>query len=233
MLYTKDNITLSNAIMLAIKETLSNTHTTLIAKITKVNQSTINCLPVVSRSVNNTKVDLPEFAEVPVLNFLGGGSSIQMPISVGDYCVLFVSERSIDNWYFGYDFQESAQRRMFDYSDSIAFVGLKNNLGALDIPSIMTMIGDCNQTGNYEHTGDRTQTGNYTLDGNQEINGNLIVNGNLTCTGTISAGNFTGLGGGALITSVNIETTADIIAGSISLKNHTHTANGEETSTAN
>jgi len=228
---------LESVILSAINEALSNTHTTLIAKVTKVNKTTINCKPVISRVVNNKKVDLPEFIDVPVINFLGGSSSIQMPISVGDYCVLFVSERCFDNWYYGNDFEAPLEERMHDYSDSIAIVGLKNKDGELDIPKVITILGDTYQKGNYTHDGNRVQNGNFTLNGNEEvngdvvINGNLTVNGNITCTGTIAAGNFTGLNGGALTTNVDIITTADVKAGSISLKEHIHIdGDGEETS---
>lgn len=231
-------VDLETVILNAISEALSNTHTILIAKITKVNKTTINCRPVISRIVNNKKIDLPEFIEVPVINFLGGSSSIQMPISVGDYCVLFVSERCFDNWYIGKDFEPPLEARMHDYSDSIALVGLKNMANELDIPKVIRIIGDTYQKGNYTHDGNRTQNGNFVLNGNEEvngdvvINGNLTVNGNITCSGTISAKNFTGLGGGALVTSVDIVTNGDIIAGNVSLKNHIHTdSQGGNTST--
>lgn len=232
---SNENPTIENVIMMAMAEALRNTHTNVLAKVTKVNQKTINCQPVISRVVNDTKIDLPEFAEVLILNFLGGTSSIQMPVTVGDYCILFVSERCFDTWYNGQDFEKPLEARIHDYSDSIAFVGLKNKAGELDIPTVITMLGDTYQEGNYTHQGDREQTGDYTLTGDQTINGNLQVNGNITCTGTISAANFSGLSGGALTSNVNIESSADVKAGSISLTDHTHTSNGvsNETSTAN
>ena len=232
---SNENPSIENVLMMAIAEALRNTHTNIIAKVTKVNQKTINCQPVISRVVNDKKIDLPEFAEVPILNFLGGSSSIQMPIAVGDYCILFINERCFDTWYNGQDFEKPLEARIHDYSDAIAFVGLKNKEGELDIPTVITMLGDTYQKGNYVHLGDREQTGDYTLTGNQTINGNLQVNGNITCTGTISAGNFSGLGGSALTSNVNIESNADVKAGSTSLADHTHTSNGadNETSTAN
>jgi len=227
-----------SVILAAIAEALSNTHTTLIAKITKVNKTTINCKPVISRIVNNKKIDLPEFVEVPIINFLGGSSSIQMPLAVGDYCVLFVNERCFDNWYEGQDFETPLELRMFDYSDSIALVGLKNKQSELTIPEVITILGNTYQKGNYTHDGNRTQKGNYILNGNQEVNGNVVINGNLTvngnitCSGTISAGNFTGLNGGALTTNVDINTSGDVKAGSISLKEHTHTDSSGGTTSA-
>ena len=230
MIYDKnEKPTLENVIMSAIAEALANTHTILIAKVTKVNQKTINCKPVINRVVNNKSVELPEFIEVPILNFLGGTSSIQMPIEIGDYCILFVSERCFDYWYNGQDNVAPLENRMHDYSDSIAFVGLKNKAGELDIPKVITMLGDAYQKGNYEHDGDKTQNGNYTLNGdevvngNVTINGNLQVNGNITCTGLISASGFAGLNGSAMSSEVDIITSKDVKAGNISLKTHTHT----------
>jgi len=194
---------LENVILSAVAEALRNTHTNLIAKITKVNQKTINCKPVISRVVDEKKIDLPEFAQVPILNMLGGSSSIQMPLAVGDYCILFVNERCFDGWYNGQDFQKPLEARVHDYSDSIAFVGLKNQAGELDIPTVITILGDTYQEGNYEHLGNRIQTGDYTLTGNQIINGDLQINGNLTVTGTITS-------------------TGDVTINGKSFLNHTH-----------
>lgn len=125
-------------------------------------------------------------------------------------------ERCFDEWYSGNDFKPPLEARIHDYSDCIALVGLKNMQGELDIPTVITMLGDCYQEGNYEHLGNRTQSGDYTLTGNQIINGNLTVNGNIKCTGTISASNFTGLDGGSMTSS------SDIISDGISLQSHTH-----------
>ena len=208
--------TLESTILNSIRGSLVDTHTTLIAKITKINQKTIDCKPVISRLVNDKAVDLPVFIEVPIINFLGGSSSIQMPLAVGDYAVLFVVERCFDEWYSGNDFKPPLEARIHDYSDCIALVGLKNMSGELDIPTVITMLGDTYQEGNYEHLGNRTQTGDYTLTGNQIINGNLTVNGNIKCTGTISASNFTGLDGGSMTSS------SDIISDGISLQSHRH-----------
>lgn len=174
---------LQATILNGIYQTLSNTHTNLIAKITKVNETTINVKPVVNRVVNGKEVELSEFLEVPIINLLGGSSYIQMPLAVGDYCMLFVNERSIDNWYYGKDFVKPIIPRMHDYSDCVALVGLHNKNGELTIPTRIKMNGDCLQLGDYEHQGDRLQVGNFTQTGNFTLNGNLIVNGNITVSG--------------------------------------------------
>lgn len=213
--------TLESTILNSIRGSLVDTHTTLIAKITKINQKTIDCKPVISRLVNDKAVDLPVFIEVPVINFLGGSSSIQMPLAVGDYAVLFVVERCFDEWYAGNDFKPPLEARVHDYSDCIALVGLKNMQGELDIPTVITMLGDTYQKGNYEHLGDRTQTGDYTLTGDFTINGQTIKNGNLTVNGNIT---INGGGGGAInATGCTINLSGgDVIADGISLKNHKH-----------
>ena len=214
--------TLESTILNSIRGAMVDTHTTLIAKITKVNQKTIDCKPVISRLVNNKAVDLPVFIEVPIINFLGGSSSIQMPLAVGDYAVLFVVERCFDEWYSGNDFKPPLEARVHDYSDCIALVGLKNMQGELDIPTVITMLGDTYQEGNYEHLGNRTQTGDYTLTGDFTINGQTIKNGNLTVNGNIT---INGTGGGGTVNASNVTinlTGGDVIADGISLKNHKH-----------
>jgi len=193
--------TLESTILNSIRGSLVDTHTTLIAKITKINQKTIDCKPVISRLVNDKTVDLPVFIEVPIINFLGGSSSIQMPLAVGDYAVLFVVERCFDEWYSGNDFKPPLEARIHDYSDCIALVGLKNMQGELDIPTVIKMMGDVEQQGDYIHTGNRTQTGNYNITGNVVINGNLSVNGNIIITG------------------------GDITIDGVSFKTHTHPQN--------
>ena len=193
--------TLESTILNSIRGAMVDTHTTLIAKITKVNQKTIDCKPVISRLVNDKTVDLPTFIEVPIINFLGGSSSIQMPLAVGDYAVLFVVERCFDEWYSGNDFKPPLEARIHDYSDCIALVGLKNMSGELDIPTVITMLGDGYIQGNYNIEGNVTRIGNENITGNVTINGNLSVNGNITIVG------------------------GDITIDGISFKNHIHPQN--------
>lgn len=177
----KDNsneaLDLLSTISLGIMQALSNTHTNLVAKIVKVNATTIDVQPVIAREVNGQTNPLPVFPDVPVINFLGGNSSIQMPIAVGDDCILFVSERCLDNWYFGNNNQKPLSPRVFDYSDSIALVGLKTKANELEIPDRIKFTGDALQLGNYEHQGNRNQTGNYIQVGNHQITGDIIING--------------------------------------------------------
>jgi len=206
----------------AIGEALSNLHTATIAKVTAVQEKTISVQPVINRVIDGRSIQLPEFTKVPPVFMQGGGSYTAHPITVGDYCLLVLTERCFDRWYSGADFQDPAEFRFHDYSDGIAIVGINPQAGALTIPSVIQHTGDTNQDGDYTHQGDRTQTGDQTIIGNLHVDGNVTVTGNITCQGTIAAGNYTGLAGGAMTASVSIETTADVVASGISLSTHTH-----------
>lgn len=204
---SNEALDLLSTISLGIMQALSNTHTNLVAKVVKVNDKTIDVQPVIAREVNGQTKPLPVFPEVPVINFLGGNSSIQMPIAVGDDCILFISERCLDNWYFGNNNQNPLSPRMFDYSDSIALVGLKTKANELEIPDRIKFTGDALQLGSYEHQGNRTQVGNYNLTGNitqvgtNTIDGDIIINGkslnefmnNHTHSGVQTGGSNTGV----------------------------------------
>lgn len=225
---------LLDVMMEAIGHTLANVHTSTIARVTAVGASTISCRPVVPRMIDGEPVQLPEFVDVPVLVLQGGGSYTAYPVAVGDYALLIFTERCFDRWWAGQDYQPPPELRMHDYSDGVALVGLNPLAGLIPIPTTIKQVGDTVQEGDYTHTGDRTHTGDYTHNGNLVRTGNMTVTGNLTligdinvtgnitCSGTISAGSFSGLSGGAMTATVDITTTADVVAGGISLTTHTH-----------
>lgn len=126
---------LHDQIQKTIIRELSNVHTTLIARITKVNRAegTIACQPVINRVAKGEAIELPEFPDVPVITLQGGKHYISFPVLEDDYCLLFVSERCFDNWYEGSDNLEPADHRMFDYSDSFALVGVNPRAKVLPI----------------------------------------------------------------------------------------------------
>ena len=172
MTYNNDsNGSLTSLIMQGIMNALADTHTIIIGQIEKVNKTTIDVQPVIARNINGKEEPLPVFPDVPVVNFLGGTSSIQMPLAKGDDCVLFVSERCFDGWYYGNKNQKPMHPRMFDYSDCVAFVGLKNKAGELEIPDTIKITGDTKAIGDWDITG------NIEITGNELINGNFVVNG--------------------------------------------------------
>jgi hypothetical protein len=130
-----------DVLMIAIAGTLADLHTATIAKVTKVDEKTISCQPVINRVVEGQSIELPEFAEVPPFFFGGGDSFMSFPVAVGDYCLLIFTERCFDRWWNGQDNQDPAELRMHDYSDGIALCGLKNLAGAITIPDETTING--------------------------------------------------------------------------------------------
>lgn len=168
-----------------IMDKLSDTHTITIAKILKVNSKTIDVKPIFKRLVDGVEKDYPIFPNVPPIFLQGGGNYHSFPLSAGDYCLLLVNERCLDNWYEGLDDRTPLEYRIFDYSDSFALVGINNKNNAITIPTDgrTNMIGDTYIEGNYEIIGNIVQEGNYTQTGNFTLNGNLVVNGNITING--------------------------------------------------
>jgi len=168
---------LLDTLMIAIDSALANLHTATIAKVTRVNASTIDCKPVTSRLVNGAKIDLPEFVEVPVLFMQGGGSHTAYPIAVGDYCLLIFTERAFDKWYAGQDNKTPIELRMHDYSDGIAIVGVNPLASAINIPTVVERKGNTHQTGAMQIDGNITHTGTTNHTGDVTITGNLVING--------------------------------------------------------
>ena len=169
----------------AIANALINTHTATIGRVVKVNDTTIDVQPVINHVHNGIDVKLPIFPKVPPVFLQGGASYDAHPIAVGDYCLLIVVERAYDNWYAGSDEVRPPERRMHDYSDTFAIVGVNPLAKAISIPSTIVRKGNSTVTGDYTHEGD------YDITGNVTINGNLTVNGDINCTGRLTVANAT------------------------------------------
>lgn len=176
---------LNDIIKMAIDNALLNTHTATIGRVVKVNDTTIDVQPVINHVHNGVDIQLPVFPQVPPVFLQGGSSYDAHPIAVGDYCLLIIVERCFDQWYAGSDLVRPPEKRMHDYSDAFAIVGINPLATAKQIPSNIKRVGDSDVTGDYNHDG------NYTLNGNMTINGDLTVNGDITCTGRLTVANAT------------------------------------------
>jgi hypothetical protein len=210
-----ENKQLIDTLDIAILTALANVHTSTIAKVTAVSEKTIDVQPVINRIVKGESIALPVFSKVPPVFMQGGGSYTAHPITVGDYCLLILTERCFDGWYGGKDNQAPAELRMHDYSDGLAIVGVNPFSAAITIPQVIEQMGDGYQKGNWEqigdyiHEGTRTQTGDHTITGNVTINGSLTVNA--------------GAGDTVVVNGVTLEVVdGDVIVDGISSKTHTH-----------
>lgn len=164
-------MSLTEVIRNAIQQALSNTHTSLIARVERVNSSTVDVKPVNKIILGDgVEVELPVFLEVPILTIQGGGSSLSFPITAGDYALLVISESCIDNWWIGQDNSKPRELRTHDYSDAIAIVGLNNSKNPIVIPQKSTFQGDL------IINGDLTVNGKILAD-SIETTGDIVVNG--------------------------------------------------------
>ena len=66
----------------------------------------------------------PLLVDCPAIIFSGGRASLQLPISVGDQCLILFNDRDIDNWNKGAINSGVNTPRMHSLSDGIALVGL-------------------------------------------------------------------------------------------------------------
>ena len=180
---TTSNFTLLETIEKVIKDKLIDLHTITIAKVTKVNEKTIDAQPIIPRVVDDTAIAYPNIPNIPVIFLHGGASYETYPISVGDYCVLFCISRATDNFLNGQDNTMPVDERMHSLTDCFALVGVKTDLSALNISDRIIKNGDMNYTGNLAHAGDNNQTGNYTITGNITQTGDNSITGNINQTG--------------------------------------------------
>ena len=73
---------------------------------------------------NNTELEYPILANVPVIFPRSGGASITLPVKQGDGCLVIFLDRDITNWLLGASKQKPATKRIHHLSDAVAFVGL-------------------------------------------------------------------------------------------------------------
>lgn len=154
-----------------ITQALANVHTIVVGKIRAVNDTTVDVEPSMARVVDGAVIPLPVFANVPPVTLQGGSSRLNMPLAVGDSCLLLISERCFDTWYIGQDGAQPLEARMHDYSDGFALVGINPQALAITIPKVIELMGELLAEGLHTHIGDMIRTGVTTLNGALNIVG--------------------------------------------------------------
>ncbi|MCH8821326.1 hypothetical protein IID23_02260 [Patescibacteria group bacterium] len=115
--------TFEQLISIAITNRLKEVHTCLPGFIVSFNASSqlAEVQPAIKRLlIGDRIISIPKLINVPVVLVKAGDFTITLPITAGDECLLFFSERSIDTWI---DFGEERKPndiRMHDYSDCFA-----------------------------------------------------------------------------------------------------------------
>ena len=142
----------------------------------------------------------PVLLKVPVFVLTGGGSSITMPITAGDTCIILFNDREIDNWYNSGAVSAPTTYRLHDKSDAMAIVGIRNleNVitnyfnGLQILFDSVTAIQMTHQT--IKMIGNVQITGNLEVDGDGSGGGGTL---NLTSNLVQSAGHSIHAGNGA------------------------------------
>lgn len=140
---------------------------------------------------------LPPLLDVPIVFPGAGGFILTMPIAVDDEVLVVFASRCIDNWWQKGDVQQPMEARMHDLSDAFA------------IPAPMSqpkVVSSISSTGAQLRNVAGTTYVEISPDGKIKLvsPSEIDITGNLKVSGNIST------------------LTGDVVAGLISLKNHTH-----------
>ena len=73
---------------------------------------------------DGSTAEYPIINDVPVFTLQGGATSVQLPISPGDHCILIFSDRCLDSWLQNGSAAPPPIGRLHDISDAIALVGI-------------------------------------------------------------------------------------------------------------
>lgn len=117
-------------------ETFATLNCIQIGRIVAFNKSeqTANVELQIKRMVSANEIaDYPVLPDCPVFILQGGGAYIDLPIDVGDYCLVLFNDRNIDTWWDTANIAEPPTRRKHALSDGIALVGINPRISVRDI----------------------------------------------------------------------------------------------------
>lgn len=197
-----------------------------------------------------TNIRMPVLLDCPVCWQGGGGVTLTFPIKPGDECLVVFASRCIDAWWQSGGIQAQAEFRMHDLSDGFVFAGVRSqpNVYSVDTTAAQLRTDDgrafvevhpdnynirLKTTANLvaEVDGDTTATiggaltatvgSDVTIDSKTRIDLTAPVI-TLNATAVITMSGAVRHTNGEFLSSGNITTTADVMAGNISLSNHVH-----------
>lgn len=131
---TNRGTTPASTIALAIKNILKDVHTMLPGEIVSFDHVTqlAEIQISIAKIVNEvTVLQVPKIINVPLVFPRAGGFSLTFPVAVGDGCIVWFAERSLDNWIRdGAGFKPN-DIRFHNITDAIAFVGLNSQQNSI------------------------------------------------------------------------------------------------------
>lgn len=197
---------------------------------------------LLKKTYNVTPQGVGQFQEIPILIncpcmvLFGGTGFMSMPITAGDNCIVLFNDKELDNWFVNGGFQVPSSKRMHDFSDAIAIVGINSlqssiatylangvrlsyatggNNVKIDLVSnqinvlatLLLLTGSMKITGNIEVVGNETIDGNLILMGSMSGNGGTITASDAISSPQLKSGNGA-TGSGTHVTVVNGIVTA-------------------------
>lgn len=145
---------------------------------------------------NTSPGDRPLLLDCPAQFPSGGGCTLTFPVAKGDECLVVFSSRCIDAWWQSGGVQKQAEPRMHDLSDGFVLLGFRSQ------PRV---IGAISTTSAQLRSDDGATFVEVSPDGQVAITapGGLTINADVTVNG-------------------QVHTTGDVVAGTVSVKNHAH-----------
>lgn len=142
-----------------------------------------------------TLLSLPVITDVPVQFPSGGGFSLTFPVVKGDECLIVFASRGIDAWHALGGVQQPTAARKHNLSDAFAIVGVRSNPRVLSPAPSTTAVQLRNDAG----------TALVEIQPSGAIR--VLAPAGMTVVGK-------------LVVTDTITSPVDVIAGTVSLKNH-------------
>lgn len=95
-----------------------------VTKVTGSEQSVEVQLQIRQPLIDGSSVAVPVLVDVPFFVIQGGSAYINMPVSIGDYCIVLFNDRDIDTWWTSDGVSDPNTTRKHNLSDGIALVGI-------------------------------------------------------------------------------------------------------------
>ncbi len=183
---------------------LANINCIQIGKIEKVNSNqTVEIQIQIKRRISEKSIiKYPLLVDCPYIVLQGGGAYLDMPISIGDYCLILFNDRQIDDWWKTANVKEPRTRRKHSLSDAIALVGINPETKLLDRSGNYVRLLGKSGAGSEQFAA--RQNDNITIDGTSDTafiawiaNVSAVLNGLIpgsvpsipnTATGKITGG---------------------------------------------
>lgn len=103
-----------------------------ITKVTGDEQSVEVQLQIRQPLIDGSSVAVPVLVDVPFFVLQGGSAFINMPVSIGDYCIVLFNDRDIDTWWTSDGVSDPNTTRKHNLSDGIALVGINPKTAVRD-----------------------------------------------------------------------------------------------------